>query len=282
MKKIVVFYHKDCPDGFGAAWAAWKKFGNKAEYIPIQASQTPDQLGNIKLRNQEIYFLDVCVSASKLQGLKKNNKSVVVIDHHATNNETIKNAGDWRFNIKHSGSVLSWTYFHFKKPVPWLLRYIEDADLWKYKLPNPDEISVRLFLLNFDFAVWNKLAKTFESKKFRNEYAKEGKLLLEYENAIIRDILKNTYEVKFEGRISRVVNTSVSHSTVGNMLIDKKHPIGITWYENRGTRRYSLRSKGETDVSKLAKQFPGGGGHKHAAGFTLPANKPFPWKIIKD
>jgi oligoribonuclease NrnB/cAMP/cGMP phosphodiesterase (DHH superfamily) len=282
MNPIVILYHADCPDGFGAAWAAWKKFGKKAEYIPIQASQTEEQLRDIKLKNREVYFLDVCASVSKLRELKKNNESVMVIDHHVTSKENAKEANSCLFDLKHSGSVLSWTYFHLRKPVPWLLRYVEDADLWKYKLPNPDEISVRLFLLNFNFSVWDKLAKDFESRSFRDKYAEEGKLILEYENQVINGILKNSYEVVFKGYSARVVNTSVSHSTVGNLLIDERHPIGITWYEIGETRKYSLRSKGETNVSKLAKRFPGGGGHKHAAGFTLPANEPFPWKIIKN
>src|SRR3989344_3757446 len=35
-KKIAVLYHGGCPDGFGGAYAAWKKFGNMAEYIPLK------------------------------------------------------------------------------------------------------------------------------------------------------------------------------------------------------------------------------------------------------
>ena len=35
-KNIVVLYHADCLDGFGAAYAAWEKFGDTAEYIPVQ------------------------------------------------------------------------------------------------------------------------------------------------------------------------------------------------------------------------------------------------------
>ena len=33
LKKIVVIYHDQCRDGFGAAYAAWKKFGDDASYI---------------------------------------------------------------------------------------------------------------------------------------------------------------------------------------------------------------------------------------------------------
>jgi len=35
-KEIVVLYHANCLDGFGAAYAAWKKFGDTADYIPVQ------------------------------------------------------------------------------------------------------------------------------------------------------------------------------------------------------------------------------------------------------
>ena len=33
-KDIVIFYHKECQDGFSGAWVAWKKFGESADYVP--------------------------------------------------------------------------------------------------------------------------------------------------------------------------------------------------------------------------------------------------------
>ena len=35
LKSIVVIYHGRCRDGFAAAYAAWKKFGDKASYLPF-------------------------------------------------------------------------------------------------------------------------------------------------------------------------------------------------------------------------------------------------------
>ena len=32
---VNVYYHKNCSDGFGSAWAAHKYFGDRAKYIPI-------------------------------------------------------------------------------------------------------------------------------------------------------------------------------------------------------------------------------------------------------
>jgi len=282
MKPIIIFYHADCPDGFGAAWVAWKRFGEKAEYIPVRASQTPSQLGKTKIRGGDIYFLDVCASTDGLEELVKNNLSVTVIDHHGTNRGIVKSATQWYFDMNHSAAVLTWLYFFPKKLAPWLLRCIEDNDIWKFHLPHSIPISLWLGLFKADFKIWDKLVRDLEKVSLRKKYAKEGELLLKYEDKIIHGILKDAYEVKFKGHLARAVNTSVSHSQVGHLLLDRKHPVAIVWYENGKIRKYSLRSVGSTDVSKLARQFPGGGGHKHASGFMLPANKPFPWKIIKN
>ena len=54
-KSIVVLYHHDCTDGFSAAWVAWKKFGNTADYIGINPGTAP--IGGLK--NKEIYMVDL-------------------------------------------------------------------------------------------------------------------------------------------------------------------------------------------------------------------------------
>ena len=54
-KQIIVLYHGDCPDGFGAAFAAWKKFKDAAEYVALSRSDTPP-LELVK--NKEVYLPD--------------------------------------------------------------------------------------------------------------------------------------------------------------------------------------------------------------------------------
>ena len=53
-KGIIVLYHNDCTDGFSAAWAAWKKLGNKADYVGIDP-HCPDK----RLKDKEIYMVDL-------------------------------------------------------------------------------------------------------------------------------------------------------------------------------------------------------------------------------
>lgn len=283
MKSIVIFYHASCPDGFSAAWAAWKKFGTKAQFVPINASQTKDQLGGMKVEGRDVYFLDVCASPDALKELTAGNKSVTVIDHHGTNEDKGKNATSFIFDIKHSGAVLAWKYFHPKKDVPLLLRYVEDNDIWKFKMPNAYAVGNWLGLANFSFKEWDKRVKTLEDKESRARCVAEGRIIGQYRDSVIQDVLEHAYEVEFCGYRAMVANEGASqiHSLVGHRLIDKDHPVGIVWYENGRNRKYSLRSKGDMDVAKLAAKFPGGGGHKHAAGFTLPTTTPFPWKLVE-
>ncbi|OGZ31760.1 MAG: hypothetical protein A3H02_01700 [Candidatus Niyogibacteria bacterium RIFCSPLOWO2_12_FULL_41_13] len=277
MKSIVVLYHKDCLDGFSAAWAAYKKFNGKAKYIGVEHRSIPP-----KLENKEIYFVDFCYKEPEMKKLLEKNQKVVVIDHHQSQKSLIKKLiSEHSYDLNHSGAVLTWKYFHPGKPVPKLLLYIEDNDLWKFKLGKTREIISVLALYDFNFSVWNKLEKDLENAKKRQKYIGDGKLLLKYQAKIIADIAKKAYRVVFKKHRSLAVNSSSSllHSELGNALVKKGYPIGIVWYQIKNRIKVSLRSDGKTDVAKLAEKY-GGGGHKAAAGFSFKVGKKFPWKQI--
>lgn len=158
MKNIVVFYHKNCLDGFGSAWAAWKKFGNRADYIGLE----PRHPIIPKIKNKEIYFLDVAPRAAELKNLTLKNKKVVFIDHHISRRDMIGLATESIFSLNNSAAVLSWKYFHYKKQAPSLLKFIEDYDLWRLKLKNTKEFIAALRICDFDFRLWNKIVSDFE------------------------------------------------------------------------------------------------------------------------
>ena len=71
---------------------------------------------------------------------------IVILDHHLTahdhyhsdpsvGNAMAENGHVAHFDLDHSGAMLSWQYFHPDEPAPELLRYVEDQDLWNWKLP---------------------------------------------------------------------------------------------------------------------------------------------------
>ena len=284
MKSIVILYHSNCPDGFGAAWVAWKKLGNRAEYISISATQDEKQLKDIYPKGKTVYFLDVCPSPEDLRKLTKTNKFVTVVDHHETNKDKVVHASNHIFDLKHSGSVLSWMYFYPGKKIPKFLKYVEAVDLWKFDLPGIHELTTYAYSKPFGFKIWSGLARDFESAGKLKHFSDLGMTLLEYERNIINSLVKQAELVKFEKHKVLAVDLPLKKfvSFVGHELCKKVTPFGISWYVKDGDLNVSLRGNGTIDVSKIAKKFLGGGGHKNAAGFTIPFKGKFPWKLIKE
>jgi len=278
MKNIVVIYHGKCPDGFSAAWIAWKKFGDKAEYIPVRHGETPPE----DLAGKEIYFLDFVYPVDLMAKVVKESKRVIVIDHHKSAEESVKMAHEYIYEMNHSGSALAWRYFYPDLVLPWLVRYIEDMDIWKLELPDVFAVAMVVNSIEQDFDTWTKLARDFDNDSTRNKQIEQGKIMLKYENKLMDEMMDSNKEiVKFEGHETYAVNAPhVFASQMGNALCKEKPPIAIVWQRSGGKLEVSLRSDGSIDVSEIAKKY-GGGGHKAAAGFKVAAEQSFPWKIIK-
>ena len=280
MKNIVVIYHGDCPDGFSGAWAAYKKFGDKAEYLPGFHNNTPSIDG---LKDKEIYFVDFIYSDKIVNQLTKDNRRVTAIDHHISGEVLVKTTKDYSYAVDHSGAVLSWKYFHPEKKVPRMLEHIEDRDLYKFKLSNSRAICSFIDSFDFDFKIWDKLADDLEDSSKLKSYVEKGEIIVGYEEELIRRLIDdNSKLIQFEGFETFVVNAPhMFASDIGHALCLEKPPIGVVWSEGKDLVRVSLRSDGTVDVSKIAEKF-GGGGHKGAAGFRLPSIKSFPWKEVKN
>ncbi|MEK7636232.1 MAG: DHHA1 domain-containing protein [Patescibacteria group bacterium] len=275
-KRIVVLYHINCSDGFGAAYSAWKKFGNRADYVPVQ-HQTPPPRG---LRGKEIYTVDFSYSVPITKKLLRENKRLTSIDHHISAKEATLSTFESSYAVDHSGAVLSWKYFHPNKKVPRLLLHIEDTDLWKFTLPKTREIFAYLDLFDFNFKVWNRLIRDFEIASVRKRLIEAGTILLKHESRLIARLVAGNKElVRFAGKKVYAINSPLFQSELGHILSSLKSPLAIVWKERNGQLFVSLRGDGSIDVSKIAQRY-GGGGHKGAAGFTVPINKK-PWKIIQ-
>src|SRR3989344_1363044 len=108
MKDIIIIYHADCPDGFSGAWAAYKRFGNEAEYIPVHHDDAPIQ----GLEHKEIYFIDFVYSEKEMIALASKNKRITAIDHHVTAEPVVKMTEKYSYSVDNSGAVLAWKYFH--------------------------------------------------------------------------------------------------------------------------------------------------------------------------
>jgi oligoribonuclease NrnB/cAMP/cGMP phosphodiesterase (DHH superfamily) len=276
MKKILVLYHKNCPDGFGAAWVAWKKFGAKAEYCAVDPETLPETFPI----GREIYALDVSYPLAVQKELRAKNYSLIILDHHVSNEKDTRYFKENVFDNNHSGAVLAWKYFYPTQPLPRLLRYIEDVDLWRRSLPQVDVVMPYIYMQERNFTVWNKLVRDFAAPKGFRNFVSRGSLLYVYEQSAIADILSRAMLVKFEGKKVYAINNSLKRYTseLGGILVKKKAPMALIWYEDEEGLKVSLRSDGTVDVSKIAGKY-GGGGHRSASSFIVK-NRIKPWKKI--
>lgn len=279
MIRTCIIYHADCLDGFGAAWAAWQKFGTQAEYWPVAPQQLPP-ISFKSFKDKEVFLCDVSYGGPLLLKIAKTARSLMVIDHHLTAEADIKKfAPKFSFDLNHSAAVLAWYFFKQNTAVPQLLKYIEDIDLWRFKLAGTKEIAAWLKFTKQDFRGWNRLARQLEKSDGRKKILQEGKVFLKYQTQLIDFLTKYATEVVFANRRWSVINSFLFHSEIGAVLVKKKLPLAIIWHEVGRQRYFSLRSDGSVNVAKIARKF-GGGGHRMAAGFRMPADKSLPWKRL--
>jgi len=281
LKEIVVIYHDQCRDGFGAAYAAWKKFGDTASYIP-RKTQEPIPEG---LHDKELYIVDYSYNKEQLTELVHKNKSVVVIDHHATSKEAVASFEGNVFDIEHSGAVLAWQYFHPQTEVPKLLLYIEDHDLWRFKMEFNREFGAALGEYNQDFETWDTLNDNLSDRDAFSSFISHGGALAGFEDTLVQKLLAFREKIMFEGHTMYAVNCSrIYRSIVANKLatLNKNEggiAMAIVYYRYDGKVHCSLRSSGEVDVSIIAQKY-GGGGHKNASSIRVNSFTELPFTFL--
>ncbi|MDP4020753.1 MAG: hypothetical protein Q8P58_01800 [Candidatus Adlerbacteria bacterium] len=277
MKDIVILYHANCPDGFGGAYAAWKKFGNKAEYIAVYHGDPPPQ----GLEDKEVYIVDFSYPNGKLLEIEKNAKRLVVLDHHEGVEEEVNKVREYVYDASRSGTGIAWEYFHPGVPLPRLLAYIQDADLWKFERPHAKEVAAFVSSLKFDFKTFDPIVAKAETEEGFREIVEKGKAYREYFDYVCDKIIEQAEEVEFDGyKIYAVSAPRLFRSEVGNRLARMKGPFAVVWYPHHSKWHLSLRGDGSIDLSKLAQKY-GGNGHPNAASIQLPLDTPLPFTFLK-
>lgn len=277
-KEIAVLYHGGCPDGFGGAFAAWKKFGDTAEYIPVKyGSPVPKGLDG-----RELYFVDFCYPRETMDSIIAAAKSVTVLDHHLGSKETVESMPEYRFDENHSGAVVAWSYFHPGTPVPTMLKYVEDGDLYVFKLPDSRAMLSYMYAQPFHFDTWDALATRLERETERNTILEIGKIYAEHFAILVEQIANKAILVSFEGYECYLSNaTDMFTSDVGNRLARLRPPFAIVAKLHGDAINVSLRSDESIDVSAIARKY-GGNGHPHAAAFRIKWGDPLPWTVIQE
>ena len=260
---LLCIYHKNCADGFAAALAVKRyadNFKQQCEFIPAHYGDTaPDVTG------KTVFIVDFSYPRETLLKMQQQALQITVIDHHKTAEKELCDLDFCIFDMTKSGAVLTWETLIKDEPVPLLFQYIQDRDLWRWKMKDSKSISAALQCLEHDFLEW----EYFIHDENIRALVEQGRVILGYQNHCINKIIASDIPlVEIAGYTVPCINTTHLISEIGNELA-KNHPFCALYFETDDSRIYSLRSaENGIDVSEIAKKF-GGGGHYHAAGFKI-------------
>jgi oligoribonuclease NrnB/cAMP/cGMP phosphodiesterase (DHH superfamily) len=271
----VCYYHAGCPDGFGAAWAVWRAWGQQGRYQPRGHD---DQTDASVHEGDLVVFADIAPRPRLAVELGEFASQLVVLDHHVTARDLL--AEDARlvsslvarghhvhFDLEHSGAVLAWQYFHPDEPVPALLSYVEDQDLWNWKLPETEAVNAAIGSYPRELEGWDELAR-----RPWEELAAEGAPILRAQRIEVERTLRFAHPIRIGMLRVEAVNALQHRSHLGHRLAKRAeygHAIGVAYRIVRERVDVSIYSIGDVDVSVIAERFRGGG-HRHASGFSVP------------
>jgi oligoribonuclease NrnB/cAMP/cGMP phosphodiesterase (DHH superfamily) len=274
LKDIVVIYHAHCYDGFGAAYAAWKKFGDTASYYPtIERNAFPEGI-----RGKEVYVVDFCFNAQITTELVSANKSLVILDHHIGSKEVTLSVPDAVYSDTDSGAKIAWKYFHPGTEVPKLIDYLSDSDTWNHSLPHWREVEGYIHIHELAFGAFEALHKELEHGL--EDAIEKGKVLNKQFDNLVQEHVEKAMLVECEGYVVYAVNaSSFLRSDLGHVLAMKKGPFAIVYRFEQDVLRVSFRGDGSIDCTKIAEKY-GGSGHHNAAAIILRGVNPLPFKKV--
>ena len=127
-------YHGNCADGFGAAWVVRKALG-EIDFFPGKYQEPPPDV-----TGKDVVMVDFSYKRPVLLEMAEKANSILILDHHKTAAEDLLDLPanvTAKFDMGHSGAMLTWEHFFPGEAPPPLLLHIEDRDLWRFVLQNP-------------------------------------------------------------------------------------------------------------------------------------------------
>lgn len=282
----ICIYHDPCADGFTAAWAVQLRW---PECTMLPGRYEPSEMPNVT--GKHVLLVDFSYKEGVLLKLVAEAASVTILDHHISAQrdlEPLLNHGiiQGEFDMDRSGAMMAWNFCFpngagklfetsDEENVPYLVRYVQDRDLWRWEQPDSKAICAYLNLTPLTFEAWTKVANELEdSDMYARARGIGGALVKKLDSDIASGIRATKRRMRIGGFDVPVANLPhFMASEAGNVLC-RGEPFAATYFDTAdGGRSFSLRSDKEdpraADVSVIAASY-GGGGHVNASGFRRP------------
>ncbi len=290
MNLDLVIAHGNCPDGFCAAWVASRFWGLARQpefHFALYGEPVPDVAG------KDVLLVDFSYKRPVLDEIATKAKSVRVLDHHETAMRDLDGFPGATFDMERSGAGLAWAFAPVPDPrtyaegscvpAPWLVRYVQDADLWRFSLPQSREVRASYLSYPRTFEAWDELAA-----RDVEAVAAEGVGILRANRRHVEQMADVLVAIDLrlgDGRNLNLVPTAwapVLFADVREELLRRfpeRHVVATLRGRPDGRIEVGLGSRRDgPHVGEIAQRF-GGGGHQGAAGFVMEWNSPLvrPW-----
>ena len=207
--KPLVIYHDSCADGFGAAFCAWLKLQDEAEYYPCQYGKRQQEFDTTICHGRDVYILDFSFPKMIMDSIIALAKSVTWLDHHKTAFEDwvgefhkgdcmVEEHDGLRIVLddNQSGAMLAWKHFCPDAEVPMLIRHIDDYDRWQFKLDGTKAFQKALWsYAPWSFEQWDEFYSResypeIETDSLPSAFYREGEAILRAHNQNVQAVIK--------------------------------------------------------------------------------------------
>jgi oligoribonuclease NrnB/cAMP/cGMP phosphodiesterase (DHH superfamily) len=231
---------------------------------------------------EQVIIVDFSLSYPEMEKIA-GERELIWIDHHISAIQAmgglVKSILGIR-DISEAGCVLCWRYFFPDQLIPDAIVLIGDRDIWRQAEPDSPAFNEGLIHENThpeNDELWLPLLRNDPITLQR--LINKGKILLEARlGTIRRQVQRYGYQVTFEGYRTLVINRA-GDADLGHHMLSLGYEIAYCYtegFQNGKLITFVTLYANQVDVSVIAKKF-GGGGHRGAAGFSLPrSDPPFP------
>jgi hypothetical protein len=274
VQPLVLYHGRNCPDGFAAALAAWIYYQGSAEFLGLDHGDVQTLADLPSLDGRAVYILDFSFSIEILRAIEARASKLVMLDHHESAAEKLTGfacrCGQVHFDMSKSGARLAWEFFLPDRPLPDLVRLIEDRDIWIWQYPESPGFLAALDMETFSFERMQEIAN-FDAAQL-SAYVQRGQAMGEKFDKLASDMAENALPLVFNGQRGLMVNAPGSfHSLVGDILSKQSGTFALMWCVDKSGRvKGGLRSQRHFNCIALAESL-GGGGHAQACGFKMAA-----------
>lgn len=279
-----VIYHANCKDGLAAAFVAHcslLEMDRAYNAFPMNYDKV-DKIYDIPMSEEdEVFILDFSLPNEMVLELCTKVSKVIILDHHKSAIEKLYKLPkltnlEMVLDNDRSGAVITFEYFenmNFNPLEKEFFYYIQDRDLWQWKLEHSKEVSAYLALKVEDNNIDSMANAYWKFQDEKEQLITIGKTCIEMINKQVSKKVRQCIDLELCGVNFKCINANENISELGNAICNRyNQPALIYFIEDYSKLVLCFRSLNNlADVSKVAEQF-GGGGHYCASGATTTIN----------